>query len=97
MIAVFEHLPVKEGAAPYVAERFANSRGHVQGFSGFALMEALNIEGTGGGRGTGQHASAEPGRFRRVVRERESCIPSALIAPPLTKAEREKRRAATPQ
>ncbi len=48
MIAVFNHLPVKEGAAAQVVERFANSRGHVQGFPGFVSMEVLSTEGTGG-------------------------------------------------
>jgi len=32
MIAVVNRLPVKEGAADQVVERFANSRGNVQGF-----------------------------------------------------------------
>jgi heme oxygenase (staphylobilin-producing) len=45
MIAVFNHLPVKEGAAGQVIERFANSRGNVQGFPGFVSMEVLRSEG----------------------------------------------------
>jgi len=44
MIAVINRLPVKEGAADQVVERFANSRGHVQGFPGFVSMEVLNSE-----------------------------------------------------
>ena len=44
MIAVINRLPVKEGAADQVVERFANSRGHVQGFPGFVLMEVLDSE-----------------------------------------------------
>ena len=44
MIAIFNRLPVKEGAAEQVVERFANSRGHVQGFPGFVSMEVLNSE-----------------------------------------------------
>ena len=44
MIAVINRLPVKEGAADQVVERFANSRGHVQGFPGFVSMEVLDSE-----------------------------------------------------
>jgi heme-degrading monooxygenase HmoA len=44
MIAVINRLPVKEGAAGQVVERFANSRGDVQGFPGFVSMEVLNSE-----------------------------------------------------
>jgi heme-degrading monooxygenase HmoA len=44
MIAVVNRLPVKEGAAGEVVERFANSRGHVQGFPGFVSMEVLSSE-----------------------------------------------------
>jgi heme-degrading monooxygenase HmoA len=45
MIAVINRLPVKEGAADEVVERFANSRGNVQGFPGFVSMEVLRSEG----------------------------------------------------
>jgi heme-degrading monooxygenase HmoA len=48
MIAVFNRLPVKEGVAGQIVERFANSRGHVQGFPGFVSMEVLRSEGTEG-------------------------------------------------
>lgn len=34
-------LPVAEGAADAVVERFAGSRGHVQNFPGFVSMEVL--------------------------------------------------------
>jgi len=44
MIAIFNRLPVKEGAAGQVVERFAKSRGHVQGFPGFVSMEVLRSE-----------------------------------------------------
>jgi heme-degrading monooxygenase HmoA len=44
MIAVVNRLPVKEGAADQVVERFANSRGRVQGFPGFVSMEVLRSE-----------------------------------------------------
>ena len=45
MFAVINRLPVKEGAAGQVVERFANSRGNVQGFPGFVSMEVLRSEG----------------------------------------------------
>jgi heme-degrading monooxygenase HmoA len=41
MIAIFNSLPVKEGAANTIIERFAESQGHVQGFPGFVSMEVL--------------------------------------------------------
>ena len=45
MIAIINRLPVKEGAANQIVERFANSRGNVQGFPGFVSMEVLRSEG----------------------------------------------------
>jgi heme-degrading monooxygenase HmoA len=45
VIAIFNRLPVKEGAAGRIVERFANSRGQVQGFPGFVSMEVLRSEG----------------------------------------------------
>jgi heme-degrading monooxygenase HmoA len=45
MIAIFNRLPVKEGAAGHVIERFAQSRGHVQASPGFVSMEVLRSEG----------------------------------------------------
>ncbi len=44
MIAIVNSLPVKEGAADRIVERFAGSRGHVQGFPGFVSMEVLKSE-----------------------------------------------------
>jgi len=44
MIAIFNRLPVKKGAAGQIVDRFANSRGNVQGFPGFVSMEVLNSE-----------------------------------------------------
>lgn len=41
MIAIMNSLPVREGAADQVVERFAGSRGHVQSFPGFVSMEVL--------------------------------------------------------
>ena len=42
MIAIFNSLPVKEGAADEIVDRFAESRGNVQGFPGFVSMEVLS-------------------------------------------------------
>jgi heme oxygenase (staphylobilin-producing) len=44
MIAIVNSLPVKEGVADRIVERFAESRGHVQGFPGFVSMEVLKSE-----------------------------------------------------
>ena len=44
MIAIFNRLPVKKGVAGQIVERFANSRGNVQGFPGFVSMEVLRSE-----------------------------------------------------
>jgi heme-degrading monooxygenase HmoA len=44
LIAIFNSLPVKEGAADEIVERFAASRGHVQGFPGFVSMEVLKSD-----------------------------------------------------
>jgi len=41
VIAIMNSLPVAEGAADAVVERFAGSRGHVQDFPGFVSMEVL--------------------------------------------------------
>ena len=47
MIAVVNSLPVKEGAAGRIVERFAESRGHVQRFPGFVSMEVMRSEEDG--------------------------------------------------
>ena len=44
MLAIFNSLPVREGAADRVVERFRESRGNVQGFPGFVSMEVLRAE-----------------------------------------------------
>ena len=44
MIAIFNSLPVKEGAADEIVDRFAGSRGRVQGFPGFVSMEVLKSD-----------------------------------------------------
>jgi heme-degrading monooxygenase HmoA len=46
VIAVINRLPVKEGMADQVVERFANGRGFVQEFPGFVSMEVLHAEET---------------------------------------------------
>ena len=46
MIAVINRLPVKEGMADKVIERFAGHRGFVQDFPGFVSMEVLRSEKT---------------------------------------------------
>jgi heme oxygenase (staphylobilin-producing) len=45
VIAIMNSLPVNEGAADAVVERFAASRGDVQGFPGFVSMEVFKSEG----------------------------------------------------
>ncbi len=45
MIAIFNSLPVKEGAADQIVSRFAESRGHVHDFPGFVSMEVLRSDG----------------------------------------------------
>jgi heme-degrading monooxygenase HmoA len=45
MIAVINRLPVKEGMAEEVVERFANHRGFVQEAPGFVSMEVLRSDG----------------------------------------------------
>lgn len=44
MIAITNRLPVKEGRADEVVERFAASEGNVQDFPGFVSMEVLRSE-----------------------------------------------------
>jgi heme-degrading monooxygenase HmoA len=45
LIAVVNRLPVKEGMADQVVERFAGGRGFVHEFPGFLNMEVLRSEG----------------------------------------------------
>ena len=44
MIAIFNSLPVKEGAADEIVDRFAESRGNVQDSPGFVSMEVLKSD-----------------------------------------------------
>ena len=82
MIAIMNSLPVNEGAADEVVERFSGSRGDVQDFPGFVSMEVLK--------------SAEEDEVLVVTRWRdqaafdawvgseELCTTSALAVPRLT-------------
>ncbi len=45
MIAVINRLPVKEGMADRVVERFARGQGFVQDFPGFLSLEVLRSDG----------------------------------------------------
>jgi heme-degrading monooxygenase HmoA len=47
MIAIVNRLPVKEGMADEVVERFARGRGFVQEFPGFVSMEVLRSDDGG--------------------------------------------------
>jgi heme-degrading monooxygenase HmoA len=47
MIAVVNNLPVEEGAAGRIVERFAESRVHVQKSPGFVSMEVMRSEEEG--------------------------------------------------
>jgi heme-degrading monooxygenase HmoA len=44
LIAIFNSMPVREGAADEIVDRFAASRGDVQGFPGFVSMEVLKSD-----------------------------------------------------
>ena len=44
MIAIFNSLPAREGAADEIVDRFAQGRGHVQDFPGFVSMEVLKSD-----------------------------------------------------
>lgn len=44
MIAIMNSLPVKDGAADEIVERFAGSGGHVHDFPGFVSMEVMKSE-----------------------------------------------------
>ena len=82
MIAIVNSMPVNEGAADEVVERFSGSRGHVQDFPGFVSMEVMKSveedEVLVVTRGRDRAASGA-----RVGSE-ESRIPSALAVPRLT-------------
>jgi heme-degrading monooxygenase HmoA len=82
MIAVINRLPVKEGAAEQVVERFANSRGYVQDFPGFVSIEVLRSEGEDEVMVITRWQSQDD--FDAWVGSEEFCIPSALAVSRLT-------------
>jgi heme-degrading monooxygenase HmoA len=82
MIAVINRLPVKEGAVDPVVERFANSRGNVQGFPGFLSMEVLRSEGEDEVLVITRWRDKDA--FNSWVYSEEFCTPSALAVPRLT-------------
>jgi heme-degrading monooxygenase HmoA len=71
---------VKEGAIEQVVERFAASRGHVQGFPGFVSMEVLRYED----EVMVITRWRDKDVFDSWVHSEEFCTPSALAAPRLT-------------
>ncbi len=81
MIAIFNSIPVSEGAADRVVEMFANSRGAVQGFPGFVAMEVLRSEGADEVLVVTRWQSREA--FGAWVGSEELCTPSALAVPRL--------------
>ncbi len=82
MIAIFNSLPVREGAADQVVEMFANSKGAVQDFPGFVSMEVLRSEGADEVLVVTRWQSREA--FDAWVGSEEFCTPSALAVPRLT-------------
>ncbi len=82
MIAIFNRLPVREGAADRIVERFAESRGSVQGFPGFVSMEVLRSEGADEVLVITRWESRDA--FEAWVGSDEFCTPSAPTVPRLT-------------
>ena len=82
MIAIVNSLPVKEGAADRIVERFAESRGHVQGFPGFVSMEVLKSEAEDEVLVVTRWQDRNS--FDAWVGSEECCTPSALAVPRLT-------------
>jgi heme-degrading monooxygenase HmoA len=82
VIAIFNSLPVREGAADRVVERFRESRGNVQGFPGFRSMEVLMAEA--GDEVLVITRWRDRAAFEAWVHSEEFCTPSALPVPRLT-------------
>jgi heme-degrading monooxygenase HmoA len=82
MIAIVNSLPVEEGAADRIVERFAESRGHVQGFPGFVSMEVLKSEAEDEVLVVTRWQDRDS--FDAWVGSEEYCTPSALTDPRLT-------------
>jgi heme-degrading monooxygenase HmoA len=81
MIAVVNSLPVEEGAADRIVEKFAGSRGAVQGFPGFVSMEVLKSDD--GDEVLVVTRWRDRASFDAWVRSEEFCTPSAPV-PKLT-------------
>ncbi len=81
MIAITNSLPVKEGAADQIVERFAESRGHVQDFPGFISMEVLRSEDASEVLVITRWRDKEA--FQNSVHSEELCTPYAQV-PTLT-------------
>ena len=77
MFVVINRLPVKEGAADQVVERFANSRGNVQGSPGFVSMEVLRSEGADEVLVITRWRDKDA--FNSWVHSEEFCTPSATV------------------
>jgi heme-degrading monooxygenase HmoA len=82
VIAILNSLPVKEGAADRIVERFAESRGHVRGFPGFVSMEVL--KSSEGDEVLVITRWENRASFDAWVRSEEFYLPSALTVPTLT-------------
>ena len=82
MIAVVHSLPLKEGTADRIVERFAESRGHVQRFPGFVSMEVTRSEGDDEVLVVTRWQSRAS--FDSRVRSEEFSLPPALPVPRLT-------------
>ena len=82
MIVIFNQLLVKDGAAEQIVERFAESRGHVQGFPGFVSMEVLKSDTEDEVLVVTRWRDRES--FDAWVGSEEFCRPSAPAVPRLT-------------
>jgi heme oxygenase (staphylobilin-producing) len=82
MIAIFNSIPVNEGATDKVVEMFANSRGAVRDFPGFVSMEVLRSEDADEVLVVTRWQSREA--FGAWVGSEEFRTPSALAVPRLT-------------
>jgi heme-degrading monooxygenase HmoA len=82
MIAVVNSLPVKEGAAGRIVERYAESRGHVRRFPGFVSMEVMRSEEDGEVLVVTRWQNRDS--FDAWVHSEELSLPTALPVPRLT-------------
>ena len=82
MIAIVNSLPVKEGAADRIVERFVESRGHVQAFPGFVSIEVFKSDTEDEVLVLTRWQDRES--FDAWVGSEECCTLSALAVPQLT-------------